>query len=43
MVKTMLDYNTIDPIVRERSKLDSLNGATAKMTTEQILDIYFPH
>jgi penicillin-binding protein 2 len=42
MVKTMLDYNTIDPIIRERSKLDSLNGATAKMTTGQILDVYFP-
>jgi penicillin-binding protein 2 len=41
LVKTMLDYNTIDPIVRERSKLDSLNGATAKMTTEEILNVYF--
>jgi len=41
LVKTMLDYNTIDPIVREKSKLDSLNGATAKMTTDEILNAYF--
>jgi len=41
LVKTMLDYNTIDPIVREKSKLDSLNGATAKMTTDEILNVYF--
>lgn len=42
VMKTLLDYNTIDPIVRQKSKLDSLNGATAKMTTDQILKIYFP-
>jgi penicillin-binding protein 2 len=41
LVKTMLDYNTIDPVVREKSKLDSLNGATAKMTTDEILSAYF--
>jgi penicillin-binding protein 2 len=42
MVKTMLDYNTIDPIIQEKSKLDSLNGATARLTSEQILKVYFP-
>jgi penicillin-binding protein 2 len=41
MMKTMLEYNTIDPVMREKSKLDSLNGATAKLTTEQILSYYF--
>jgi len=41
LMKTMLDYNTIDPIVRVKSKLDSLNGATAKMTTDEILNVYF--
>lgn len=41
VVKSMLEYNTIDPVVREKSKLDSLNGATARMTTEQILNVYF--
>ncbi|HVI46648.1 MAG TPA: penicillin-binding protein 2 [Chitinophaga sp.] len=41
VMKTMLEYNTIDPVVREKSKLDSLNGATAKLTTEQILSLYF--
>ncbi|KAA2244483.1 penicillin-binding protein 2 [Chitinophaga agrisoli] len=41
MMKTMLDYVTIDPVIREKSKLDSLNGATAKLTTDQILNVYF--
>lgn len=41
MMKTMLEYNTIDPVMREKSKLDSLNGATAKLTTDQILSYYF--
>jgi penicillin-binding protein 2 len=41
VVKNMLEYNTLDPVVREKSKLDSLNGATARMTTDQILNIYF--
>lgn len=42
MMKTLNDV-TIDPVVREKSKLDSLNGASAKMTTEQILKLYFPN
>ncbi|SFD83995.1 penicillin-binding protein 2 [Chitinophaga sp. CF118] len=41
VVKTMLEYNTMDPIVMAKSRLDSLNGATAKMTTDQILNFYF--
>jgi penicillin-binding protein 2 len=41
VMKNMLEYNTLDPVVREKSKLDSLNGATARMTTDQILNIYF--
>jgi len=41
VVKNMLEYNTLDPVVREKSKLDSLNGASARMTTDQILNIYF--
>lgn len=41
MVKTMLDYNTLDPVVKERSALDSLNGATASLTSDQILQLYF--
>ena len=43
VVKKMLDFVTMDPVVRAKSKLDSLNGATAKLTTEQILNIYFPN
>lgn len=41
LMKTILEYNTLDPVVREKSKLDSLNGATAKMTPDQILKLYF--
>jgi penicillin-binding protein 2 len=41
-MKTLLEYNTLDPVVREKSKLDSLNGASAKMTSDQILKLYFP-
>ncbi|SFO30685.1 peptidoglycan glycosyltransferase [Chitinophaga sp. YR627] len=40
-MKTLLEYNTLDPVVREKSKLDSLNGASAKMTPDQILKLYF--
>lgn len=40
-MKTLLEYNTLDPVVREKSKLDSLNGASAKMTSDQILKLYF--
>lgn len=40
-MRTLLEYNTLDPVVREKSKLDSLNGASAKMTTDQILKLYF--
>jgi penicillin-binding protein 2 len=43
VVERMLNFNTIDPVVREKSKLDSLNGATAKLTTSQIMRIYFPN
>jgi penicillin-binding protein 2 len=41
VVKTMLEYNTLDPIVQAKSRLDSLNGATARMTTDEILNFYF--
>ena len=41
MMKTMLDYVTIDPVLKAKSKLDSLNGATANLTSEQILSNYF--
>jgi penicillin-binding protein 2 len=41
VVKTMLEYNTLDPIVQAKSRLDSLNGATAKLTNDQILNLYF--
>jgi penicillin-binding protein 2 len=41
VMKSMLEYNTIDPVVREKSKLDSLNGAAVRMPTDQILNIYF--
>ncbi|WP_217606659.1 penicillin-binding protein 2 [Chitinophaga sp. GbtcB8] len=41
VMKTMLDYITMDPVIRAKSKLDSLNGATARMTAEQILSAYF--
>jgi len=41
LMKTILEYNTLDPVVRQKSKLDSLNGATAKMTPDQILKLYF--
>ncbi|UPK69873.1 penicillin-binding protein 2 [Chitinophaga filiformis] len=40
-MKTLLEYNTLDPVVREKSKLDSLNGASAKMTSDEILKLYF--
>jgi penicillin-binding protein 2 len=40
-MRSVLEYNTLDPVVREKSKLDSLNGATAKMTSDQILKLYF--
>jgi len=41
MMKTMLEYVTIDPVLKAKSKLDSLNGATANLTSEQILSNYF--
>jgi penicillin-binding protein 2 len=41
VMRKMLEDNTMDPIVREKSKLDSLNGATARLTTDQILHYYF--
>jgi penicillin-binding protein 2 len=41
VVRNMFEFNTIDPVVREKSKLDSLNGATARMSTDQLLNIYF--
>ena len=40
-MKTMLEYVTIDPVLKAKSKLDSLNGATANLTSEQILSNYF--
>lgn len=42
-MRTTLEQNTLDPVVRDKSKLDSLNGATARMTTDQILKQYFPN
>lgn len=41
MMKTMLEYVTIDPVLKAKSKLDSLNGATANLTSDQILSNYF--
>jgi penicillin-binding protein 2 len=41
VVQKMLETVTVDPVVLNRSKLDSLNGATARMTTEEILKVYF--
>jgi penicillin-binding protein 2 len=41
IVKNILDNNTMDAIVQTKSRLDSLNGATAKLTTDQILNFYF--
>jgi penicillin-binding protein 2 len=41
MMKTMLEYVTIDPVLKAKSKLDSLNGATASLTSDQILSNYF--
>jgi penicillin-binding protein 2 len=41
VVKTMLEYNTLDPIVQAKSRLDSLNGATVRLTTDEILNFYF--
>ncbi|MCW3485507.1 penicillin-binding protein 2 [Chitinophaga sp. PC14] len=41
VMRTMLDYNTIDPVVRKQSVLDSLNGAVAKLTSAEILKLYF--
>lgn len=41
VVQKMLETVTVDPVVLNKSKLDSLNGATARMTTEQLLKIYF--
>lgn len=41
MVQKMLETVTVDPVVLNKSKLDSLNGATARMTTEEILKVYF--
>jgi penicillin-binding protein 2 len=41
MVKNILDNNTMDPIVQMKSRLDSLNGATTALTTDQILNFYF--
>lgn len=43
VMERLLNSNTMDPVVREKSKLDSLNGATAKLTTGQILKVYFPN
>jgi penicillin-binding protein 2 len=40
-VKNILDNNTMDPVVQAKSRLDSLNGATARLTTDQILNFYF--
>lgn len=41
IVKNILDNNTMDPVVQAKSRLDSLNGATARLTTDQILNFYF--
>jgi penicillin-binding protein 2 len=41
MLKNILDNNTMDPVVQAKSRLDSLNGATAGLTTDQILNFYF--
>lgn len=41
VVKTMLEYNTMDPVVQAKSRLDSLNGATVRLTNDQILNFYF--
>jgi penicillin-binding protein 2 len=41
IVKNILDNNTMDPVIQAKSRLDSLNGATARLTTDQILNFYF--
>lgn len=41
VVQKMLETVTMDPVVLAKSKLDSLNGATAHLTTEQVLKEYF--
>lgn len=41
VVQKMLETVTMDPVVIAKSKLDLLNGATARLSTEQILREYF--